>query len=41
MKIPFTFTPATQGTFTSAYHLTWTDATGAHLISVHITGRAT
>ena len=41
VKIPITFTPAKKGTFTSTYHLTWTDATGAHLISVHITGRAT
>ena len=41
VKIPISFTPAKKGTFTSTYHLTWTDATGAHLISVRITGRAT
>ena len=41
VKIPITFTPARKGAFTSTYHLTWTDVTGAHLISVRITGRAT
>ena len=40
VKIPITFTPARKGSFTSTYRLTWTDVTGTHTISVHITGQA-
>ena len=40
VKIPVTFTPTKKGNFTSTYRLTWTDVTGAHIISVHITGFA-
>jgi len=40
VRIPVTFTPTKKGNFTSTYRLTWTDVTGAHIISVHITGQA-
>ena len=40
VKVPVTFTPAKKGNFTSTYRLTWTDVTGAHIISVHISGHA-
>ena len=40
VKIPVTFTPTKKGNFTSTYRLTWTDVTGAHIISVQITGHA-
>jgi hypothetical protein len=40
VRIPITFTPAKKGSFTSTYRLTWTDVTGAHIVLVHITGRA-
>ena len=40
VKIPVTFTPTKKGNFTSTYRLTWTDVTGTHIISVHITGHA-
>ena len=40
VRIPITFTPTMKGAFTSTYRLTWTDVTGAHIISVHITGQA-
>ncbi len=40
VRIPITFTPTKKGKFTSTYRLTWTDVTGAHIISVHVTGHA-
>ena len=40
VKIPVTFTPTKKGNFTSTYRFTWTDVTGAHIISVQITGHA-
>ncbi|MHB1431345.1 MAG: choice-of-anchor D domain-containing protein, partial [Streptosporangiaceae bacterium] len=38
MKIPVTFTPASAGTVSSSYSITWTDAAGAHTISIPVTG---
>ena len=40
VKIPVTFTPRKKGHFTSTYRLTWTDVTGTHAVSIHITGQA-
>ena len=40
VRIPVSFTPTRKGSFSSTYHLTWTDVTGQHTISVHITGHA-
>lgn len=38
LTIPVTFTPTRNGTVSGAYRLTWTDQTGAHTISVRLTG---
>jgi hypothetical protein len=40
VRIPVTFTPDKEGSFTSTYRLTWTDVTGTHIVLVRITGRA-
>jgi PQQ-like domain len=41
VRIPVTFTPHRKGRFTASYTFTWTDATGRHTITVHISGTAT
>jgi hypothetical protein len=38
VKIPVTFVPAKKGNFSATYHLTWTDVTGTHTVSVAISG---
>jgi HYDIN/CFA65/VesB-like, Ig-like domain/PQQ-like domain len=39
--VPVTFTPRRAGRFTASYTFTWTDVTGTHTITVHISGTAT
>jgi hypothetical protein len=36
--VPITFTPASIGTATGSFQLTWTDANGTHTLSVPVTG---
>ncbi len=38
--VPVTFTPHRAGRFTASYTFTWTDVTGTHTITVHISGTA-
>ena len=38
LRIPVTFTPTRNGTFTGVYRLTWTDRFGAHTLDVSLTG---
>ena len=38
--VPVTFTPHRAGRFTASYTFTWTDVTGKHTITVHISGTA-
>jgi HYDIN/CFA65/VesB family protein len=38
--VPVTFTPHRAGRFTASYKFTWTDVTGTHTITVHISGTA-
>ena len=39
--VPVSFTPHRAGRFTARYSFTWTDVTGRHTITVHISGTAT
>ncbi len=38
IKVPITFTPASIGTASGSFQLTWTDASGTHSLSVPVTG---
>jgi len=38
IKVPITFTPASIGTATGSFQLTWTDASGTHTLTVPVTG---
>jgi len=38
VKIPVSFVPARKGAFSAVYHLTWTDVTGSHTVSVTVSG---
>ncbi|MGE5136810.1 MAG: choice-of-anchor D domain-containing protein [Gemmatimonadota bacterium] len=38
VKIPVSFVPTKTGAFSAVYHLTWTDVTGSHTVSVNISG---
>jgi Abnormal spindle-like microcephaly-assoc'd, ASPM-SPD-2-Hydin/PQQ-like domain len=38
IKVPITFTPASIGTVSSRYLLTWTDVTGTHSVTIPVTG---
>jgi hypothetical protein len=39
--VPVRFTPHRPGRFTARYTFTWTDVTGTHTITVHVSGTAT
>ena len=36
--IPVSFVPARKGASSAVYHLTWTDVTGSHTVSVTVSG---
>lgn len=41
LTLPITFTPKTQGQFTVRYRVSWTDITGAHTLTIPISGTGT
>ena len=41
LEVPVTFTPASVGAVSGSYRLSWTDAAGAHSLTVPVTGTGT